>query len=99
MERYTIEQRVFFVEYYRNNNESLVVGNIIYTSSTVKRLIKTFMETGSNGYTKLTVHMSISKQSSLQCILTKNRGAHAYKIQLTQQLKPNTMHAIAKRGR
>lgn len=57
MERYTKEQRVFIVEQYFKNNEGLVAivrnfrtkygRNSDLTSSTVKRLIKKFKETGS----------------------------------------------------
>lgn len=57
MERYTKEQRVFIVEQYFKNNEGLAATvrnfrtkygrNSDLTSSTVKRLIKKFRETGS----------------------------------------------------
>ena len=59
MERYTIEQRVFITEQYFKNNESLAAAvrkfhtkygrNSVLTSSTVKRLIEKFRETGSVG--------------------------------------------------
>ncbi|CAH2099545.1 unnamed protein product [Euphydryas editha] len=62
MERYTIEQHVFIVEHYLKNNESLATvvqklhikygRNSVLISSTVKRLIEKFRETGSVGDTK-----------------------------------------------
>ena len=64
MEHYTREQRVFIVEQYFKNNESLAATvrkfsikygrNIDLTSSTVKRVIGKFRETGSIGDAKHT---------------------------------------------
>lgn len=129
MERYAIEQRVFIVEQYFKNNECLAAvvrkfhtkygRNSVLTSSTVKRLIEKFRETGSVGDAKHTGRPKTSRsnvnieavrasvgdnpgtsirrrgqelqisRSSLQRILTKDLCLHAYKIQLTQLLKPN----------
>jgi len=153
MERYTIQQRVFIIEQFLKINESLAAAvrkfhtkygrNSVLTSSTVKRLIEKFRETGSVGDAKHTgrpktsrsnvnmsicqyvnmsicqyVNMSICQyvnieavresvgenhgtsirhrgqelqisRSSLQRILEKDLCIHAYKYQLTQQLKPN----------
>ncbi|CAK9813004.1 hypothetical protein ANTPLA_LOCUS7629 [Anthophora plagiata] len=132
MERYTKEQRVFIVEQYFKTNEGLAATvcnlrtkygrNSDVTSSTVKRLINKFRETGSisdlrHSGCPLTsrstqnieaVRESIAEspgtsirhraqeldisKSSLQRILTKDLHLHAYKVQLTQKLKP-TDHA------
>lgn len=129
MERYTTEQRVFIVEEYFKNNESLAATvrkfrtkygrNIDLSSSTVKRLIAKFRNTGSIGDAKHTgrpktrrsdvnieaVRDSVGEnprtsirrrgqelqisRSSLQRILTEDLRLHAYKVQLTQELKPN----------
>ena len=83
--RYTIEQRMFIIEQYFKNNESLAAAvrkfhtkygrnSVLLTSLTVKRLIEKFRETGSVGDAKHTGRKDL-------CL-------HAYKIQLTQQLKP-----------
>ena len=71
MERYTIQQRVFIIEQYLKNNESLAAAvrkfhtkygrNSVLTSSTVKRLIEKFMENEFVGDAKLTGHQ---KQAS-----------------------------------
>ncbi|XP_036185884.1 DDB1- and CUL4-associated factor 16 isoform X2 [Myotis myotis] len=132
MERYTKEQRIFIVEQYFKNNEGLAATvrnfrtkygrNSDLTSSTVKRLIKKFRETGSISDLKHpgrpstsrstqnieAVRESVAKspgtsirrrgqeldisKSSLQRILTKDLHYPAYKVQLTQELKP-TDHA------
>lgn len=136
MERYAIEQRVFIVEQYFKNNECLAAvvrkfhtkygRNSVLTSSTVKRLIEKFRETGSVGDAKHTGRPKTSRsnvnieavrasvgdnpwtsirrrgqelqisRSSLQRILTKDLCLHAYKIQLTQLLKPNELEASQK---
>ena len=64
MERYTTKQRVFIIEQYLKNNKSLAAAvrkfrtkygrNSVLTSSTVKRLIEKFRETGSVGDLKHT---------------------------------------------
>ena len=64
MERYTIQQRVFIIEQYFKNNESLATAirkfytkydkNSGLTSSTVKKLIEKFVEIGSVGDAKHT---------------------------------------------
>jgi len=62
MESYTIKEHVFIIEQYFKNNESLAAAvrkfdkeygrNGVLTSSTVKRLIEKFRETGSVGDVK-----------------------------------------------
>ena len=73
MERYTIEQRVFIIEQYFKNNESLAAAvrkfhtkygrNSVLTSSTVKRLIEKFRETGSVGDAKHTGRPKTSRSN------------------------------------
>jgi len=73
MERYTIQQRVFIIEQYLKNNESLAAAvrkfhtkygrNSVLTSSTVKRLIEKFRETGSVGDAKHTGRPKTSRSN------------------------------------
>lgn len=73
MERYAIEQRVFIVEQYFKNNECLAAvvrkfhtkygRNSVLTSSTVKRLIEKFRETGSVGDAKHTGRPKTSRSN------------------------------------
>ncbi|KYN30724.1 hypothetical protein ALC56_14968 [Trachymyrmex septentrionalis] len=83
MERYTIEQCVFIIEQYFKNNESLATA--------VRKFHTKYQSECDNPGTSIRrrgQELQISR-SSLQRILTKDLCLHAYKIQLTQQLKPN----------
>jgi len=93
MERYTKEQCVIVKTHYKYGKSYaetvLKICGILGPwnapqQSTVQRMIKKFEETG-----------SIMDSSTVQEILIKNLDLHAYKIQLTQELKP-TDHCCEK---
>lgn len=128
MAGYTKDQRVFIIEQYLKSNESLAGTvrkfrakygrNINLSSSTVKRLVAKFRESGSINDVHSTGRPKTSRsngniesvrqnvrehpgtsirhrgqelqisRSSLQRILTKDLHLHAYKVQITQELKP-----------